>query len=237
MVYSGCTTVINVAAVIGTPASECSIAAPARDLGVFGSGDSAFDRALAYTLVSISQTFSVQPGFVFSEHIPLDPVNAFASPDRALGQCDGSVVFGRPLYRRIMSGGQQHPELGIACVCAHEFGHIAQFKNSLYDRLVFQKIVNGQNRHFVKRLELHADFLAGYFAGRRKLERSDFPAAVFALTQYNFGDNAYGDPGHHGTEAERGQAVVAGFDTAYRAQQSFEMALETGVRYVQQITL
>ena len=65
----------------------------------------------------------------------------------------------------------------------------------------------------------------------------DFPAAIFATTQYSFGDSNYGDPDHHGTSAERGQAVVAGFDSAYRARESFATALETGVRYAKQISL
>jgi predicted metalloprotease len=136
-----------------------------------------------------------------------------------------------------MSDAEHHPEVGIVSVCAHEFGHIAQFKHKLEDELIVMRLVDGERQPFVKRLELHADFMAGYFAGRRKLESPDFPAAVFATTQYNEGDNAYGDPHHHGTSAERGQAVVAGFDTGFRAQQSFEQALETGLRYVQQIRL
>jgi predicted metalloprotease len=137
-------------------------------------------------------------------------------------------VFGNPLYREII-GRREHPEVGIVAICAHEFGHIVQYKHGI-DRVL---IVNNS----VKRLELHADFLAGYFAGRRKLEMPDFPAAVFALTQYSFGDSNYGDPEHHGTSDERGAAVVAGFDSAHRMRESFATAVETGIRYVQQVPL
>jgi hypothetical protein len=190
-----------------------------------GSGDPNFDRALSVTLLKIGEAFSVLPGFAFSERVQL---NAFASKDRSLGRDDGSVVFGNPLFREIM-GRREHPEVGIVAVCAHEFGHIVQYKHGV-DKIL---IVNRR----VKRLELHADFMAGYFAGRRKLEMPDFPAAIFATTQYSFGDSNYGDPDHHGTSAERGQAVVAGFDSAYRARESFATALETGVRYAKQISL
>jgi hypothetical protein len=198
---------------------------PALEAKLHGSGDPAFDRALAVTLGKISETFSVLPGFAFSERVRL---NAFASRRTELGRADGSVVFGNSMYRSIM-GRREHPELGIAAICAHEFGHIAQYKHRIDDILV----VNGR----VKRLELHADFMAGYFAGRRKLEVPDFPAAIFATTQYSFGDGDYGDPDHHGCPAERGQAVVAGFDSAFRAREGFSTALETGVRYVQRIPL
>jgi hypothetical protein len=201
------------------------LGAPAERGAFHGSGDPTFDRALSVTLLKISEAFAVLPGFAFSERVNL---NAFASTNTALGRDDGSVVFGNPLYRAIM-GRREHPEIGIVAVCAHEFGHIAQYKHGV-DRML---IVNGRK----KRLELHADFMAGYFAGRRKLEMPDYPAAVFATTQYSFGDNSYGAPEHHGTSVERGQAVVAGYDSAYRARESVTMALETGMRYVQRIPL
>jgi hypothetical protein len=192
---------------------------------VHGSGNNDFDRALAVSLKMISETFSVLPGFAFSERVIR---NAFASPRKDLGRNDGSVVFGNSLYREIMNS-KEHPEVGILTVCAHESGHIAQFKYGIDTRLVQCPDCR------VKRLELHADFLAGYFAGRRKLERSDFPAAVFAKTQDNFGDDHYGSPTHHGTQRERGEAVVAGFSSAFRDRQDFPTALEVGLNYVRRI--
>jgi hypothetical protein len=194
---------------------------------VRGSGNDNFDRALAVSLKMLSETFSVLPGFAFSERVIR---NAFASPSTAMGRQDGSVIFGNSLYREIMNG-RENPEVGILTVCAHEFGHIVQYKYGIDERLV------ACDDCPVKRLELHADFLAGYFAGRRKLERADFPAAVFAKTQYNFGDNNYGSPRHHGSQQERGQAVVAGFNSAFRDQHDFKTALEVGVNYVQRIPL
>jgi predicted metalloprotease len=146
-----------------------------------------------------------------------------------MGRVDGDVLFGRRLFREIMQR-PEHPEIGIAAVCAHEFGHIVQYKYGIRDRLV------GSDKR-VKRLELHADFLAGYFAGLRKLERSNFPAAEFAATQFSFGDKAFGSIDHHGTPNERGAAVVAGYQAAFRDKQSFGTALETGVRYALQISL
>jgi hypothetical protein len=191
----------------------------------YGSGDPTFDRALAVTLLKIRDIFSVLPGFVFSERVYR---NAFASDNRALGRDDGSIVFGRSLYRKIMTR-REHPEIGIVAICAHEFGHIAQFKHKINNILVV-------NRR-VKRCELHADFMAGYFAGRRKLETPEFPAAIFPATMYRFEPGDYGSDDFHGTRQERGDAVVAGFESAFRARESFAGALETGIRYVQRIPL
>jgi predicted metalloprotease len=100
-----------------------------------------------------------------------------------------------------------------------------QYKHNMMDDLI-------EGRGSIKRVELHADFLAGYYAGRRKQERTDFPAAVFAKTQYTFGDNFTSDPSHHGTSEERGAAIVKGFETAVNLRQSVSEAIETGRRYV-----
>jgi hypothetical protein len=193
-----------------------------------GSGNKIFDRALAHTLLKITEQFGVLPGFAFFNDT--SSRNAFASPSRRLGRGDGSVVFGKILFDELMNR-PQHPELGVASICAHEFGHIAQYKHG-----ADKELVGGPDRK-VKRLELHADFLAGYFAGNRKLEMPSFPAAVFAQTQFNFGDNSFGDPDHHGTREERGDAVVAGFEAAYQDRLQFMPAFERGLKYVQSISM
>jgi hypothetical protein len=191
-----------------------------------GSGDRDFDRALAETLAFLSDRFFVLPSFAFFNE--LSSPNAFASPKRRMGRVDGDVLFGRKLFREIMSR-REHPEIGIVSVCAHEFGHIAQYKFGVYNRLV------GSNRR-VKRLELHADFLSGYFAGIRRLQHPNYPAATFALTQFGFGDYS-DDIEHHGTPDERGAAVVAGYRAGYDERLKFGFALESGIRYVNQVSM
>jgi len=192
-----------------------------------GSGDRDFDRALAETLAFLSDRFFVLPGFAFFSES--GSANAFASPTRKMGRSDGDVLFGRKLFRKIMSR-REHPEIGIVSVCAHEFGHIAQSKYGVYNRLV------GSNRR-IKRLELHADFLSGYFAGIRRLQHPNYPAATFALTQFSFGDDSADDIEHHGTPDERGAAVVAGYRAGYDERLKFEFALESGIRYANRISM
>jgi hypothetical protein len=191
-----------------------------------GSGDRDFDRALAETLALLSDRFFVLPGFAFFSELG-DP-NAFAFRTRRMGRSDGDVLFGRKLFRRIMSR-REHPEIGIVSVCAHEFGHIAQYKYGVYSRLV------GSTPR-KKRLELHADFLSGYFAGIRRLQHPNYPAATFALTQFGFGDYT-DDIEHHGTPEERGAAVVAGYKAGHDERLKFGFALESGIRYVNQISM
>jgi hypothetical protein len=191
-----------------------------------GSGDRDFDRALAETLAFLSDCFFVLPGFAFFNE-PGSP-NAFASSAWKMGRSDGHVLFGRHLFRNIMSR-REHPEIGIVSVCAHEFGHIAQYKYGVYKRLV------GTDQR-TKRLELHADFLSGYFAGIRRLQHPNYPAAPFALTLFKLGDYS-DDIDHHGTPDERGAAVVAGYRAGYDERLKFGFALESGIRYVKQISM
>ena len=187
------------------------------------SGDRDLDYAIAQTLSMLTDTWNVLPGFAWFEET--GPPNAFASPARWLSRADGSVIFGRNLLARLLNAREQ-PDVGIAAVVAHEYGHITQYKHNLKPALLA-----GQNT--VKRLELHADFLAGFFAGMRKLQRPGFPAAVFATTQYSAGDYRPDRISHHGTPEERAAAIVKGFETAFRDRRSASEALQIGLKYAQ----
>lgn len=185
------------------------------------SGDRDLDLALAHTLTFISDKFSVLPGFAFLDDVK--GPNAYASTSTALGRADGTVLFGIRLLQKMLQQ-PEHPDAHIAAICAHEFGHICQYKHNAIPRLK-------QNYPTNKRVELHADFLAGAFAGLRKLQRSSFPAAVVALAQFNAGDHQIGHPDHHGTHEERGQAVVEGFKATYERRESFDQVFNTGIEY------
>ncbi|WP_199189608.1 ImmA/IrrE family metallo-endopeptidase [Trinickia dabaoshanensis] len=189
------------------------------------SGNEKLDFALAQTLAKISDVFDVLPGFAYYDDS--DGLNAYATPAVRLNRSDGTVLFGQRLLNRLMSG-PENPDASVAAVCAHEFGHIVQHRKGLT-----QNLLAGQPT--VKRAELQADFFAGYFAGVRKLQRANFPAAVFAMTQYNFGDNMINNPSHHGTPPERSDAITAGFKTAFTEKKSFAEALVSATNYVMQL--
>lgn len=189
------------------------------------SGNKDFDFALAHTLAKISTTFGVLPGFAFYDDY--DNKNAYATPRVRRNRADGTVLFGERLLRDLMRS-LENPDVAVSAVCAHEFGHILQFKHGL-DRIV------GAHQSTVKRVELQADFFAGFFAGIRKLDRPTFPAAVFAKTQYGMGDPFINDEGHHGTSAERGAAVVRGYKVAYDERKNLSEAIQISINYVSQV--
>lgn len=191
---------------------------------VQSSGDRQFDYALAHTLSRISDKLGVLPGFAYYEDGGEE--NAYASPYARLNNSDGTVLYGLNFLRRALRA-RENPDVGVAAVCAHEFGHILQYKRKLEPVLL-------NNQPTVKRLELHADFLSGYFAGARKREKPDYPAAIYAVKAHEIGDTAFTDRNHHGTPDERADAVVQGFKAAYESHKSLDDAIQIGINYVSQ---
>jgi hypothetical protein len=164
------------------------------------SGNPQLDRALAQSLAMIARMFSVLPGFGYYDDS--DGPNARATPAARLGRTDGTVMFGLKLLKQLLAG-PERPDASIVAVCAHEFGHIVSYNRSG----MIDKLSPDPRQPF--RAEQYADYIAGFFAGKRKLEEPNFPAVVFATTQRRFGG------GDHGTGQQRGEAVQQGFLAAF----------------------
>lgn len=189
---------------------------------IFKSGDNDFDLALAQMLATMSSKFGVLPGFAYYDDS--DGQNAYATKRVRLNNIDGTVLFGISFYKSLRRL-REAPEVAIATVCAHEFGHILQFKFGLLGKL-------NTGQPTVKRSELQADYFAGFFAGIRKRERPTYPAAVAVMTQRSFGDTNFGSPNHHGTPDERGAATAKGFEASFRDNKTLAEAIEESARYV-----
>lgn len=189
---------------------------------IISSGNKDFDFALAQTLAKLAKAFDVLPGFAFFDGDKSN--NAYATTVRTLNRTDGSVFFG-VRYLKSKMALPESPEVAVATICAHEFGHILQFKHGLAS-IVDAGQPNG------KRSELQADYFAGFFTGLRKLERSSYPAAVAAMSRWLVGDDDVNSPDHHGTASERSAALVRGFQAAYTEKKSLSEAMEESTRYV-----
>ena len=189
---------------------------------IASSGDREFDYALAQTLSRLADTFRVLPGFAYYDDF--GQPNAHASRVVRMANADGTVLFGQRFLKKLLAW-PEHPDVAVTAVCAHEFGHILQFKLNL--RPI---ILAGQRT--MKRLELHADYLAGYYAGFLKLKKPTYPAAVFATQKYSSGGWNVNSPTHHGTPDERAAAIVRGFEVAYRERRNLSDAVRIGVNYV-----
>jgi hypothetical protein len=189
---------------------------------IASSGDREFDYALAHTLSRVTDTFRVLPGFAYYDDSDLP--NAYATGVARMARADGTVLFGQRYLRKLLAL-PEHPDVAVTAVCAHEFGHILQYKLNLQST-----ILAGQKT--VKRVELHADYLAGYYAGMSKLKKSTYPAAVFAIEKYSAGDLNVDSPMHHGTPNERAAAIVRGFEVAYGERRNLSDSIRIGLNYV-----
>lgn len=185
------------------------------------SDDRDFDYALAQTLSGLTDTFGVLPGFAYYDDRAIE--NAYATPARRLGNPDGTVLLGRRFLRSLLARGAD-ADVAVAAICAHEFAHIVQFKYRLLNPLL-------KGARTVKRVELHADFLAGYYAGIRKLQKPDYPAAAFAAGLSNLKPST---PAvlQHGNADERARAIAFGFKTSYRDRRNMAEAAQIGLDYI-----
>jgi hypothetical protein len=185
------------------------------------SGNPTLDRALAQALATISRTFEILPGFSYYDDS--GSPNARATTEVLLNRTDGTVLFGLNFLKMLLSR-PTRPDASIVAVCSHEFGHIVSYKHNL-----IRSLNPTQDNPF--RGEQFADYMAGYYAGRRKLEHADFPAVAFATTQRDFGG------GDHGTGDQRGNAVQQGFLDAYKAKLTIADAIQAGFTYSMAQTL
>lgn len=186
------------------------------------SGDAETDRFLGSALQRLSATFQVSPGFAFFDDGENE--NAFAARETLLGNGPGTVLMGMKLFGRLMTkvddGG-----ITVIAVCAHEFGHIYQMYAG------YETPLNQLDTRTNKPHELHADFLAGFYLGRRKAEHRQLDLREVGRELHALGDTNYTSRQHHGTPEERVGALAAGFrfgsqgnaDIAAAAKAGFEL--------------
>ena len=183
-------------------------------------GDRDLDRTLDKSLVRLSTTFGVDPVFGFFEDE--DP-NAFAVPESNDLSRTGTVVFGRNLFNELQAADPSG--VSVLGVAAHEFAHIWQFHSGHY------KTIRGAGPT-VKRLELNADFLAGYYLGLRKSAEPKASLWIFGEKLWGLGDMNVNDQDHHGTPAERTAAAEAGFKLSFIEKKDMATAFKAGMYYV-----
>lgn len=191
------------------------------DTASSSTGNADMDRAFDLALQRLAAILEVTPGFAFYDDF--DGQNAVATPAPLLGVPIGSVFFGTGLFSTLLaedpSGG------GVMWVAAHEFAHILQFQSKVRDLLL-------QGESTVRRLELHADYMAGYYLGRRKIEEPRASLFHAGESVWSSGDTHYNSPGHHGTPSERVAASEKGFLAALEKRVSRDEAFRTGFDYV-----
>jgi hypothetical protein len=175
------------------------------------SGNPKLDRYLGKALVRLADTFGVDPGFGFIDDAQLPRPNAFAMSKTLVPSTEGTVMFGLQLFNKTMS--KRHDQgLSVLAICAHEFGHIVQFETQYYTEL-------SRGQPTVKHIELHADFLAGFYLATIKRRTPTLQLQDVGKTFDHLGDTEFSNPLHHGTNDERVHAIEGGsfFGREHRA--------------------
>ena len=172
--------------------------------------------------MKLSALFGQRPGFGFVDD--RGAPNAYATSDTLVPGTWGTVLYGATLFRQTLAA-YDDGGMAVMAVMAHEFGHVAQFAYGLDRRLL-------QGQATVKRVELHADYLAGWYLGRRKAEQPELSVWAAGDMLAGIGDYAFFDWNHHGTPEERVAAAEAGFKLAGDGQADFDPAVERGLEFV-----
>jgi hypothetical protein len=190
----------------------------------YSTGDQDLDRKLGRALARAAQFFAINPAFGFYHEM-----NAQASDEVSanIPRTWGTVLFGMPLFKQELT---VHDRSGmtILSIIAHEFGHIVQFKKRARERMLV-----GQST--VKRLELHADILAGFFLGARKRENPQLSFYTAGEVFHRIGDHNFNSQNHHGTPDERAAASNLGFQHGTNGSTDLDQLFQIGVNYVMRL--
>lgn len=184
-------------------------------------GNAEMDLALDRALKRLADTFHIYPGFGFVDDS--DGPNAWATPRAYIKDTPGTVAFGREFFDALLR--YDPTGISVIAVVAHEFGHILQFTTGMV-----QRIKGGDST--VKRLELHADYMSGFYIGQLKKAH---PEASFWRAGDKFrqiGTYDKQDPLFHGTPEERVAASQAGFKLAYEETTDIGAAFDRAMTYV-----
>ena len=191
-------------------------------VNVESSGNARLDRSLGFLLADLASKFKVRPGFGYFDD--RGSPNALALRDSRLSASNGTVLFGREMMSNYLHN--PNGDMFIMGICAHEFAHIVQFFSGYYERL-------SKGQQTKKLVELHADFLSGYYIGLRKINYTSSELVSLGRSWESIGDSNYTDLQHHGTPEQRLQAVENGYRFAReRPEFGIKGACEVGARYL-----
>jgi hypothetical protein len=194
-------------------------------------GNRTLDLALDASIKRLSDLFGQTPAFGFykeEDHPELSAMNAFATVEGTdIAGTWGTIGFGTTLFQTEMGKYDPYGSTIIA-VIAHEFGHIWAMRAGMMDKL-------NEGQKTVKRSELHADFLAGYFLGTRKRAAPNISLHAAGELFHRIGDDNINSPNHHGTPKERVAAAEEGFKISYVQNRDPQHAFAAGLEYIKNL--
>lgn len=188
-------------------------------------GNSEMDRALDRALKRLADTYGIFPGFGFFDDGPYMNAFAFDGTLPQLPHTKGTVLYGDRLFSHLI--GVDPTGTAVMWVMAHEFAHIWLYSTGDMARLGPEELPRTS-----KRIELHADFLAGFYVGQRQKENPSISLYKTGSEIWDIGDTNFTDPSHHGTPPERYAAAEAGFMVSHLQARNAKYAYAAGLDYV-----
>lgn len=195
------------------------------------------ENGLVWVLKQLSDVLDLSPAFGMYDDGEENP-NAAASWKVLLpatagpALLDGTVAVGRQLVevlkKKRVNGRPLDLSGALTAICAHEYGHILQFK------FIYAELAKLSSSGV--RAELHADFVCGYFGAFRKKVQPTYDAATQAETQFLLGDGKYKRVSH-GTPEQRADAVYQGFLLGLEGKMNSKDLATKGLVYVRGLQL
>jgi hypothetical protein len=188
-------------------------------------GDSAIDEKVRLVHTSINNTLHLDTNYKFYDDV-ISNIFVVAHADK--NYLDGTLFIEINFIKKILASDLNNSSLAkdslLYFLIAHELSHLKQLKIEL--------TFSGYKS---KQIELHADFLAGWWVARflrtTNNNSPEYQDAFFKVISLAFrmGDT---DPieGHHGTPKERLDAVSAGF--GLQNETDPDKVYEKGIYYV-----
>lgn len=187
-------------------------------------GSQKLNKQLDAALQRIARTFNVWPqvGFYDDGKHP----NAIAIWFEEHGKRTYAVVFGKNYFTKLLT----YDPSGITFLqtAAHEFAHVWMYQSGELDQLL-------KDQPTVKRAELHADFLAGYYLGLRKRDNPQASFRSAGMKRWESGDTYFENQNHHGTPKQRLAAAEDGFRMAYIEGAKPAAAFAAATRFVKEL--
>lgn len=198
------------------------------------SGNQSLTNSLGVLGVELAENYELtgnnRPGFKFYEG-----PGALASRYKAFPSTSGTVFVGRQLLRAELAASTGGA--AIAGVVAHEFAHIYQYVTGYYSQLrtFGERALREPTDRFV---ELHADFLAGWFLGSREYAKGLNEQKAFFYSFFEKGDYLLNEVNpkvrekHHGNPSERVAALVVGYLASAVDNVDIQTAASIGEQFV-----
>lgn len=163
---------------------------------VVSSGSPEIDRFIPEEIKELTSQFHVYPSFEFID----DEGAGEALTLRNSGGTQGSLVqLGTSLISQIRLTDVSAWRIAVLGIVAHEWAHAFQYASSFRERTYLW--------------ETHADYMAGWYLGKRIDSRGNRPdPAPFAEFLYRKGNlTGFFDKDHYGSPSQRKDAMLGGF--------------------------